>query len=85
MLAIEHLSGLIAESGHLQLVNLEPVNINGVDDFANISVCVRLDHGEGALAIDLETLSCGNIRVVSDLELAAKHGDDCADEEIVDR
>ena len=85
MLTIEHLSGLIAESGHLQLVNLEPVNINGVDDLANVSICIRLDHGEGALAIDLETLSCGNIRVVIDLELAAKHGNDCADEEIVDR
>ena len=85
MLTIEHLSGLIAESGHLQLVDLEPVNIDGVYDLANVSVGIRLDHGEGALAIDLETLSCGHIRVVSDLELAAKHGDDSADEEIVDR
>ena len=83
MLTIEHLSGLIAESGHLQLVDLEPVNLNGIDDLANVSVCIRLNHGESALAIDLKTLSGGHIRVVSDLELAAKDGDDSTDEEIV--
>jgi hypothetical protein len=83
VLAIEHLSGLIAEPGHLQLVDLEPVDIYGIDDLANVSVRIRLNHGESALAIDLKTLSGGDIRVVCDLELAAKDSDDSADEEIV--
>ena len=85
MLAIEYLRGLITESGHLQFVDSEAIDINGIDDLAHVSVSIGLDHGECALAVNLETLSGGDIRVVSDLKLATKHSYNGTNEEVIKR
>ena len=48
MLSVEFLGIRLRESDHLELVDEKARLLDSVENFANIRVSVRFDHGEGA-------------------------------------
>ena len=75
VLSVELLSCITVKAGHLQLVDLETTALDSTDDGAHLSVAVRLDHSESALARSFEIAAGMDITVVHDTEHAREDSD----------
>ena len=84
VLSVELSSRVRAELGHLKFVDHEALRLDSVDDLAHLGVAVRLDHGEGALALGFKVAARVNITVVGYFEDASEDANLSANEEVIE-
>ena len=74
----------LVELGHLKVRDSETALIDGIDDFARLSVTVGFDEGKGSAGSLLEGLSGVDISIVNQLQLSRVDTDSGAKEELSD-
>ena len=68
-------SSCVVKAAHLKLRNDETVLVDGVNYLAGVHVRIGLQQGELSFFTSGESLSCGSVSVVSDLELSCVDSD----------
>ena len=85
VLTIENLRSVAIETRHLKLINLKATALNSTDDRAHLSVAIRLDHSESALARRFEISAGVDVTIVHDSEHTRENSDLSSDIKVFKR